>query len=176
MMAGSMLGRSGTTNLAIIAGAAIGVTGAVFAGKPKPPRPEPIATTPVPVPSSTESSTPRAPPAASSQPMESADAVAPVAVRAAELDCARGVTKMCLIAASADAGQSRVFANLAVSQWSAACTGRDAEACHELANLHERGIGVPASAEQAKALRQRARDLCGEKRSAFCDSLRRETP
>jgi TPR repeat protein len=65
---------------------------------------------------------------------------------------------------------------LAVSQWSAACTARDAEACSELANLHERGIGVPPSAEQAKALRERARDLCKQKPSAFCDTLQKEPP
>lgn len=100
--------------------------------------------------------------------------------RQAELDCARGVTKMCLAGAAAlrdgDAGRGRVLENLAVSQWSAACTARDAEACFELANLHERGIGVAPSADGAKALRERARDLCKQKPSVFCDTLQKQAP
>lgn len=124
------------------------------------------------------------PPVASSAPVWNADEDSPeltdssIDPRSAELECSRGVSRMCLLAAVAerdkDAGHARLLENLAVSQWSATCTARDPEACHELAKLHERGIGVPVSAEQAKALRERTRDLCKQKPSAFCDTLQSE--
>lgn len=178
------MGKKSGTNLAIIAGAAIGAVGALLAGKPKADRPQ----------AATSSATASAvvpvalpPPVASSAPVWNADEGNPMLSDAsidpaqAELECARGVSKMCLAAAVAgqerDAGRARVFENLAVSQWSAACTARDAEACQELANLHERGIGVPPSAERAKGLRERARDLCKQKPSAsFCSTLQKEPP
>jgi hypothetical protein len=175
--------KSGTTNLAIIVGAAIGAVGALLAGRPKPERPSaaPTATHA----SATAPAQPSvAPPAASSAPVWNADEGSPeltdaaIDPRAAELDCSRGVARMCLIAAVSererDAGHARLLENLAVSGWTSACTARNAEACHELAKLHERGIGVPVSAEQAKALRERTQDLCRQKPSAFCDTLQTE--
>lgn len=185
MMPWSMVSRSGTTNLAIVGGALLGVVGALFAGKPKPERPKPVVVAKASAPITPPPSATPAPAASSAEvfnadegnPMLSDAAVDP---RQAELDCARGVTRMCLAGAAAlreaDAGQGRVLENLAVAQWSAACTARDAEACQELANLHERGIGVPPSAERAKGLRERARDLCKQKPSAFCDTLQKEPP
>jgi hypothetical protein len=177
--------RSGTTNLAIIAGATIGAVGALLAGRPKAEPPSP-APTEIHASASVPAQPSVAPPVASSAPVWNADEGSPaltdaaIDARAAELDCSRGVSRMCLIAAVSererDAGHARLLENLAVSQWSAACTSRDPEACHELAKLHERGIGVPVSAAHAKALRERSQDLCRQKPSTFCDTLQSEPP
>jgi hypothetical protein len=180
----SMASQSGTTNLAIVAGAALGAVAALFAGRPKPDAPRSV--TSVAVPEAPVPAASPAPAASASFEVWNADEDDPkitdaaIDPRAAELECSRGVARQCLLMATAsevvDAGRARLFENIAVAQWNQACTARDPEACHELAKLHERGIGVPVSAAHAKALRERTQELCRQKPSPFCNTLQTPAP
>jgi TPR repeat protein len=64
-----------------------------------------------------------------------------------------------------------VYRALAVTLLDERCLARDAESCHDLAVLYEKGTGVEQNADTAAALLQRARQLCTGKTSSFCDRL-----
>ncbi len=165
--------RNATTYLAILAGSLSGGAAALFGVAAEPSTSDASSSeAEVPSPSAEPTSS-----ATGSQEVDNRDAAPTlevIDVAEAERACARGgAPRDCLTAAQAtgDAGRGRLFESLAVSQWTDACIARDPEACHELGKLHEQGIGVPASAQKALGLRQRARELCEGKTSEFCDTL-----
>lgn len=90
-----------------------------------------------------------------------------------ELGCARRQPAACLAAARAhentpDPAKARLHRSLAVSLLDERCLARDAESCHELAELYRAGIGVEQNLETASALDARTTQLCAGKTTGFC--------
>ncbi|MCC6903823.1 MAG: hypothetical protein IT377_32950 [Polyangiaceae bacterium] len=142
----------------------------------RPPPAGPPAASPVPVPTPSPTPTASAPRVAPDE----GDELDRVSVAELEKRCAFRQPASCSAAARAfeagrdtraDAAKARLYRSLALSLLDERCVARDAQACHDLSLLHERGLGVKPSPETAGALRRRALELCVGKTSPFCGQL-----
>jgi hypothetical protein len=169
-----------TTVVAIVAGTALGAWAALMARGPTQDAPAPAASDELEAVSKSPSSAARREPAAreallrtperapqrpspsGAPPAAGSIEVPDVPLPRAELGCARRVARQCLAAAEhydpdgdagADAEKAHTYRVMAVSILNERCSARDPEACSDVSELYAGGIGVPANAETAQALR-----------------------
>jgi hypothetical protein len=177
------------TFVSVVSGALLGALAALVSVTPARPPAEPI---PAPAqPASVSAETPPKPASVGVPPATSAagapkspEPPAQETLTDVSLSCARGDPDNCLRAAAlweatgvpGDPARARDHLLRAVRIYTLRCEKKNAVACNELAKLQMEGRGVEKNKHNARALRQRALDLCRRRPEPACETLAQPDP
>jgi TPR repeat protein len=177
------------TFVSVVSGALLGalaalvsVTPARPAAEPIPPPAQPASVSAEPPPKPASTAAAPAMPAASAP--SSPEPPSKETLTEISLSCARGDPDNCRRAAAfweatgvpGDPKRARDHLLRAVRIYTLRCEKKNPVACNELAKLQMEGRGVEKNKNNARALRQRALDLCRRRPEPACESLAQPDP